>query len=65
LIVEGELWGALNVEELQPDAFDDDDVILLSTLATQVAAALRASALVARVRELEAGAAPPALAALS
>jgi GAF domain-containing protein len=64
LIVEGELWGALNVGELQPDAFDDDDVILLSTLATQVVAALRASALVARVRELEAAAAP-ALAALS
>jgi diguanylate cyclase (GGDEF)-like protein/PAS domain S-box-containing protein len=62
LIVEGEVWGALNVEELEPDAFDDDDVILLSTLATQVAAALRASALVARLRELEAATALAAVA---
>jgi diguanylate cyclase (GGDEF)-like protein/PAS domain S-box-containing protein len=54
LIVDGELWGALNVEELRPDAFDDDDVILLSTLANQVAAALRATALLARLREHEA-----------
>jgi GAF domain-containing protein len=39
------VWGAINVEELQPDAFDHDDVILLSTLANQVAAALRAATL--------------------
>ena len=59
LIVEGEIWGALNVEELQPDAFDDDDVILLSTLANQVAAAVRACGLLARLREYEAAAAEP------
>jgi GAF domain-containing protein len=49
LIVEGDVWGALNVEELAPDAFDHDDVILLSTLANQVAAALRAAGLLARL----------------
>jgi transcriptional regulator with GAF, ATPase, and Fis domain len=49
LIVEGEVWGALNVEELVPDAFDHDDVILLSTLANQVGAALRAAALLQRL----------------
>jgi diguanylate cyclase (GGDEF)-like protein len=53
LVVDDRLWGAINIEELQPDAFDHDDVILLSTLANQVAAALRAAALVQRVTEAE------------
>jgi diguanylate cyclase (GGDEF)-like protein len=51
LLVEGEVWGALNVEEIARDAFDHDDVILLSTLANQVAAALRAARLVERLDE--------------
>jgi diguanylate cyclase (GGDEF)-like protein len=56
LIVDGEIWGALNVEEPAPDAFDHDDVILLSTLANQVAAALRAAALVERIEATSGGA---------
>jgi GAF domain-containing protein len=44
-VAEGDVWGALNVEETAPDAFDHDDVILLSTLANQVSAALRAASL--------------------
>jgi diguanylate cyclase (GGDEF)-like protein/PAS domain S-box-containing protein len=55
LLVEGEVWGALNVEEVAPDAFDHDDVILLSTLANQVAAALRAARLVERLEETARG----------
>jgi GAF domain-containing protein len=56
LIVDGEIWGALNIEEPAPDAFDHDDVILLSTLANQVAAALRAAALVERLEAAGGGA---------
>jgi GAF domain-containing protein len=58
LLVEDRLWGAINVEELEPDAFDHDDVILLSTLANQVAAALRAAALVERLDEAQRELAP-------
>jgi diguanylate cyclase (GGDEF)-like protein len=54
LIVDGDVWGAINVEELEHDAFDDDDVTLLSTLASQVAAAVRAAALLERVTAAEA-----------
>jgi GAF domain-containing protein len=53
LLVEDRVWGAINVEELQPDAFDHDDVILLSTLANQITAALRVAALLERLGELE------------
>jgi GAF domain-containing protein len=55
LLVDGEIWGALNVEEVARDAFDHDDVILLSTLANQVAAALRAARLVERLERAGAG----------
>jgi diguanylate cyclase (GGDEF)-like protein/PAS domain S-box-containing protein len=54
LIVEAGVWGAINVEELEPGAFDHDDVTLLSTLANQVAAAVRAAALLERVTAAEA-----------
>jgi diguanylate cyclase (GGDEF)-like protein len=54
LLVEGDVWGALNVEEITRDAFDHDDVILLSTLANQVSAALRAASLLERLRDAEA-----------
>jgi diguanylate cyclase (GGDEF)-like protein len=53
LLVEGEVWGALNVEEATPDAFDHDDVILLSTLANQIGAALRAATLTKRLEDAE------------
>jgi GAF domain-containing protein len=56
LIVDGRIWGAFCVEEPAPDAFDHDDVILLSTLANQVAAALRAAALVERLDAASGGA---------
>jgi diguanylate cyclase (GGDEF)-like protein/PAS domain S-box-containing protein len=53
LLVQGEVWGALNIEEVAPDAFDHDDVILLSTLANQVGAALRAATLLKRLEDVE------------
>jgi diguanylate cyclase (GGDEF)-like protein/PAS domain S-box-containing protein len=49
LLVEGRVWGALNVEELVEDAFDDEDAQLLCILANQVAAAIRSAELVERV----------------
>jgi diguanylate cyclase (GGDEF)-like protein/PAS domain S-box-containing protein len=49
LMVEGEVWGALNLEELVEDAFDDEDSQLLCILASQVAAAIRSAQLVQRV----------------
>jgi diguanylate cyclase (GGDEF)-like protein/PAS domain S-box-containing protein len=54
LLVEGDVWGALNVEEIVPDAFDHDDVILLSTVANQVGAALRAASLLERLEQAQA-----------
>jgi len=49
LLVEGSVWGAINLEELVEDAFDDDDAQLLSILANQVAAAIRSVQLAQRV----------------
>jgi diguanylate cyclase (GGDEF)-like protein len=48
--VGGELWGAIDIEEVRADAFDDDDARLMQTIADQVGAALRA----ARVTQLAA-----------
>ncbi len=53
LLMEDRIWGAINIEELQKDAFDKDDVILLSTLANQVIAAIRVAALAHRLRAAE------------
>jgi diguanylate cyclase (GGDEF)-like protein/PAS domain S-box-containing protein len=49
LLVEGCVWGAINLEELVEDAFDDEDAQLLSILGNQVAAAIRSAQLVQRV----------------
>ena len=49
LLVEGSVWGAINLEELVEDAFDDEDAQLLCILANQVAAAIRSAQLVQRV----------------
>ena len=54
LLVDGYIWGAINVEEVASDAFDHEDVILLSTLANQVGAALTAAALRYRLKDAEA-----------
>ena len=49
LLVEGSVWGAINLEELVEDAFDNEDAQLLSILANQVAAAIRSAQLMQRV----------------
>jgi diguanylate cyclase (GGDEF)-like protein len=41
--VGGELWGAIDIEEVRADAFDDDDVRLMRMIADQIGAALRAA----------------------
>jgi diguanylate cyclase (GGDEF)-like protein len=40
-----ELWGAINVEELEAHAFDEDDARLLQTVADQLGSALRSALL--------------------
>jgi diguanylate cyclase (GGDEF)-like protein len=45
------VWGAIDIEEVQPDGFDEDDARVVQTVADQVGSALRAASL---ARELEA-----------
>jgi diguanylate cyclase (GGDEF)-like protein len=47
--VGGELWGAINVEEAEPGAFDEDDARLLQTVADQLGSALRSALLYERL----------------
>jgi diguanylate cyclase (GGDEF)-like protein/PAS domain S-box-containing protein len=49
LMVEGAVWGAINLEELVENAFDDEDAQLLCILANQVAAAIRSAKLVGQL----------------
>jgi Nif-specific regulatory protein len=49
LMVESEVWGAINLEELVENAFDDEDAQLLCILANQVAAAIRSARLLERL----------------
>ena len=58
------LWGALNVEEAQLDAFDDDDARLLQTVADQVGSALRSAELYAQLERAYLGTAEALAAAL-
>jgi GAF domain-containing protein len=51
------VWGAIDIEEVQPDGFDEDDARVVQTVADQVGSALRAASL---VRELEAARSPKA-----
>jgi diguanylate cyclase (GGDEF)-like protein len=37
------VWGAIDIEEVHPDAFDEDDARLVQTVADQVGSALRAA----------------------
>jgi diguanylate cyclase (GGDEF)-like protein/PAS domain S-box-containing protein len=64
LWVDGELWGAINVEEMVTGAFDEDDVRLLVTVADQVGAALRSARLYERLERAYLGTAEALAAAL-
>ena len=45
LMVGRELWGAINLEEVEPDAFDEEDVQAVETIADQVGSALLSATL--------------------
>jgi HD-GYP domain-containing protein (c-di-GMP phosphodiesterase class II) len=45
------LWGAVNLEDTRPNAFDEDDAMLVRTVADQVSAALRSARLYASVEQ--------------
>jgi diguanylate cyclase (GGDEF)-like protein/PAS domain S-box-containing protein len=64
LWVDGGLWGAINVEEVYPHAFDEDDVRLLVTVADQIGAALRSAVLYERLERAYLGTAEALAAAL-
>jgi diguanylate cyclase (GGDEF)-like protein len=49
LMVGRELWGAINLEEVEPDAFDEDDVQAVETIADQVGSALLSATLYERL----------------
>ena len=40
IFVAGSLWGVLNLEEVEPRAFDHDDVVLMQAVAAQLGATL-------------------------
>ena len=59
-----ELWGVINIEELAPGAFDEDDVRLVETVADQVGAALRSASLYEQLERAYLGTAQALVAAL-
>src|SRR6185503_12579884 len=64
LIVDGDVWGVINCEELRPGAFDADDVRLLETVAAQTGAALQTARLIGRLERAYHGTAEALAAAL-
>jgi diguanylate cyclase (GGDEF)-like protein len=51
---DGEVWGAIDIEEVHPDAFEEDDARLIQTVADQVGSALRAASLASRLEQARA-----------
>jgi diguanylate cyclase (GGDEF)-like protein len=45
VLLGSELWGAIDVQEARRDAFDDDDVRLVETVATELGSAMRSAIL--------------------
>jgi GAF domain-containing protein len=64
LLVDGDVWGVINCEELRTDAFDADDVRLLQTVAAQAGAALHTARLYGRLERAYLGTAEALAAAL-
>jgi diguanylate cyclase (GGDEF)-like protein len=64
LWVGDELWGVINLEETRPNAFDDDDLRLVETLADQVGSALRSAFLYEQLERAYLGTAEALAAAL-
>jgi diguanylate cyclase (GGDEF)-like protein len=53
-----EVWGAIDIEEVHPDAFDEDDARLIQTVADQVGSALRAAELAQELGEARSAGVP-------
>ena len=64
LYVAGDLWGVLNVEELEADAFHEDDLRLVETMADQAGSALRSASLYEQLERAYLGTAEALAAAL-
>jgi diguanylate cyclase (GGDEF)-like protein len=64
LFVGGDLWGAINVEENRPGAFDEDDVRLVETVADQIGSAMRSAMLYEQLERAYIGTAEALAAAL-
>jgi len=64
LWVGDELWGAINVEEPRTDAFDEEDLLLLQTVADQVGSAMRSAQLYEQLERAYLGTAEALAAAL-
>ena len=62
--VAGTLWGVINVEEVRPNAFDEEDVRLVATVADQVGSALRSATLYEQLERAYLGTAEALAAAL-
>ena len=60
----GTLWGVINVEEVRPNAFDEEDVRLVATVADQVGSALRSATLYEQLERAYLGTAEALAAAL-
>ena len=58
------LWGVINLEETRPNAFDDDDLRLVETLADQAGSALRSAFLYEQLERAYLGTAEALAAAL-
>ena len=59
-----DLWGVINIEELEPGAFDEDDVRLVETVSDQAGAALRSAFLYEQLERAYLGTAQALVAAL-
>ena len=59
-----ELWGAINCEDATAGAFDEEDLLLLQTVADQVGAAMRSAQLYQRLEQAYLGTAEALAAAL-
>jgi diguanylate cyclase (GGDEF)-like protein len=58
------LWGAIDVEETDPGAFDEDDLLLLRTVADQIGSAMRSAQLFEQIERAYLGTAEALAAAL-
>jgi HD-GYP domain-containing protein (c-di-GMP phosphodiesterase class II) len=47
IVVDGSVWGVLNIEAAEPDAFSEADVVLVETIASSLGSAIHRAGLVA------------------